>query len=659
MHAREPLVSPLRHSLPALLLALAAAPVWAASVTAVYGDHGGTLWTATAPAHVTGASTPVIGFTVGGTTYSTGVNDSLLPSGHTPAQFRAFTPMGITNGTGSMLAAMGNAMPAFGMAPTPALTPSVGFITDGPRGLELATALFNAPAQNLNFGIAIAPGTTDFTTPVVLTTQMGQPSTLDVYSFVDAAGSTVGNAVSVSYPATGIGELTWQFFKASDGTPQTSLNGNRAIRLEAYSLGAFGLNAGNMGNVAAFRQVLGGASDVAFVAYNERLLAVRAPELEIDLAGLSTNPLILGQPYTGSYTCKNNGIADANTADTSCVLATLPTGFTQGACTIDTSPAAPWVAGNPIPAGRTITCGVTATMNAMGIATIASSTTGANTTTVGGDSVTTADPNPANNTSTLDLNVLAPDMRVDSVTLPPATVGQPYSGSFVCSNHGTAPATSASCAAPALPAWASVSCDPATPVASLAIGAPITCTVGGTPTNDKGTTPITVTTSADHEPDTPNNTAPGSLTVAGLPHVVIDLTGLPTSGTVGLPYSGQFTCTNNGTANAASALCTAVLAPWMTLGACTISPSGASWASPGDLPEGQTVTCPVTGTPTQPGPDTVTGTGGSTSSTRDVTVSALATAVPTPVPTLAQWGLALMAGMLALLGMAGVRRRVR
>ena len=65
------------------------------------------------------------------------------------------------------------------------------------------------------------------------------------------------------------------------------------------------------------------------------------------------------------------------------------------------------------------------------------------------------------------------------------------------------------------------------------------------------------------------------------------------------------------------------------------------------------MTCPVTGTPTQPGDTTANGTGGSSTGTRDITIRAAAVA---PVPTLTQWGQMLMAALLAALGLAGARR---
>lgn len=99
--------------------ALAAGSATAAPVTTVYGLQGtNTLWTSTASttANPAKVSTQVVGFTVGGTTYSTGVNDGLLPTGYTPASFQAFTPTGLVSSS-TTLVATGSAMPP--PSPTP------------------------------------------------------------------------------------------------------------------------------------------------------------------------------------------------------------------------------------------------------------------------------------------------------------------------------------------------------------------------------------------------------------------------------------------------------------------------------------------------------------------------------------------------------------
>ncbi len=752
-----------RAGLAAAVWPLAAVTATAAPVTGIQGKQGSTLWTTSAASQAAAAtvSTELLAFTVGGTTYSTGVDDAMLPAGtFVPADFQAFVAPPLSTG-GSTLTAWGSTMTV--PTPYPALT---WFLSDGSQGLELATAVFNSPVQNLNFPIAI-PSTASLTVPAIVTTQAGDTGLPDTYYFVDGSGNRVGNAITVNYSAVPrVGQITWRFFTASGGA-STQPIGNRDLRLQAYTLGDF-LTPTQVGSVVAFRQVLSGQSDLAFVAYNRNLLAVQAPNLAIDLSGLAS-PMPLGVPYSGSFSCTNGGAASA-TVNTTCTVANLPPGLSQGACTLSGGGA--WAAGNAIPVGSTVTCAVTGTPTATGTTTVSGSTSGSSTVTMGGNTVTTRDSDPSNNTATQDLAVTAPDMQVTSVnlppgtegtpysggfvctnqgdapaaaatcaatglpgwvtsvactptppvgalapggaisctvtgtpptgsngttpatvttgtstiesntgnntgagsiviagvpdmavtsvTLPPATVGTPYAGSFVCTNGGTAAAANATCAQTGVPTWATVTCAPPTPVGALAVNGTISCTVTGTPaTGDKGTSPVTVTAGSGGPDSNPgNNTGGGSIVVTGVPNVTINLGGLPPTGTVNQPYDGTFTCTNDGTADASAAACTVTgLPPGVTMGACTISPSGAAWTSPGDIPEGRTVTCAVSGTPTQAGTSNLTGTGGTSTATGTVTVSAAAALAP--IPTMAEWALALMAGLLAALGLAGTRRMRR
>ena len=81
----------------------------------------------------------------------------------------------------------------------------------------------------------------------------------------------------------------------------------------------------------------------------------------------------------------------------------------------------------------------------------------------------------------------------------------------------------------------------------------------------------------------------------------VDLSGLPTTATVGTPYSGTIKCTNSAgaTASAASATCSVSGLPaGLSLGACSPVP-------PATVAAGASITCPVSGTPTSAGSATV------------------------------------------------------
>ncbi|MEG1282125.1 MAG: IPTL-CTERM sorting domain-containing protein [Comamonas sp.] len=274
-------------------------------------------------------------------------------------------------------------------------------------------------------------------------------------------------------------------------------------------------------------------------------------------------------------------------------------------------------------------------------------------------------------TSTVTMTVVAPDVLVDLTNLPPtATVGVPYEGSFTCTNQGNADAlVGTTCTTGPLPEGLSVQACTISPSNTawaagdtIPQGAVVTCPVSGTPANNKSTTTTTGSTGTTGDSEPSNNSTTKDITVVGVPDVVIDLSGLPPTGTVDVPYKGTFTCTNQGSSDMTSAGCNASgLPPGVAqgLGSCTIVTPAAStptnWASPSAIPEGGVVTCPVEGTPTAIGTTTANGTGGSSTATRDIAVR-MAVA-PTAVPSLTAWATLTLAAMMAFFGLRRVRKQ--
>ncbi|WP_028604625.1 beta strand repeat-containing protein [Ottowia thiooxydans] len=574
-----------RRWLGAALLSLSALAATAATVTGIQGKQGSTVWSSsTSGVSTTAVSTELLSFTANGTRYSTGVDDGMLSGTFTAANFQAFVPLpSALTPSSSTLTAWGTGMTV--PTPYPSLT---WFLSDGNQGLELATAVFNSPVQTLSFPISI-PNSASLTLPAILTTQVGDAgSSSDVYYFVNASGVQIGTQLTVSYGSVPtVGQTNWRFYTATGGT-SSQAPGLRPLRMLSYTLADFGLNAATVGNVAAFRQVLSGQSDLAFVAYNRDMLAIQAPDLAIDLTNLSS-PMLLGSSYSGSFTCTNIG-SNSATVSTSCAISNLPAGLSVSACAISGGGA--WVAGNAVPVNSIVTCAVSGTPTVAGIRTVSGSTNGSSVTVVGGNPVTTADSDMSNNTETKDLNVLAPDMQVTSVNLPGGVEGVAYSGSYVCTNAGTAVAANATCLPSTLPSWASVICTPAQPVNPLGVNATIACSVTGTPpTGSNGTTAVTISAgTSSAESNSGNNTGTGNIVILGVPDMQFTSANLPTA-TVGIPYSGSFVCTNGGTAAAAGATCApAGLPAWASV-SCTPTPPVASLGINGSI------SCTVSGTP--------------------------------------------------------------
>lgn len=380
-----------------------------------------------------------------------------------------------------------------------------------------------------------------------------------------------------------------------------------------------------------------------------QLLADMVP----DLTGLPSSYLP-NQLYNGSFSCTNQGATAA--ASATCAIANLPPNVTAGQCKITVAPGAPlpagtnWNAPSAVPAGSVVTCPASGTpLTDQGTKNATVTTTASN------------DGDGSNNQGQKSIGGPAPDLAVDLTNLPgTATVGVPYTGSFTCTNLGAANATAGtSCLVTNLPSGltqgaCTIGSTPWNAGDPILVGQAVTCQVTGTPANNKGLQTVDGSTGGTGDANTGNNTAQKQITVAGVPHVVINLGGLPATGNVGVPYNGSFTCRNDGTADAANAICTATNLPnGVTLGACSISPSSSAWTSPGNVPEGETVTCLVSGKPDATGTSSVTGTATDNQVNQDVVIGA-ALAV-TPVPTLSHWG-QFLAGLMIVIGFFAVRR---
>jgi uncharacterized repeat protein (TIGR01451 family) len=334
------------------------------------------------------------------------------------------------------------------------------------------------------------------------------------------------------------------------------------------------------------------ANDIATKA-----IATVGSDMVPDLSGLPTT-ISVGVPYTGTIKCTNSSTATAPAANATCSVSALPAGLTLGACT----PTPP----TTLAANASISCAVTGTPTSSA-STVVTVTTGADNDINGGTTTS------GNNQQSATLAPTSSDMSINLAGLPAtANIGVPYNGTFTCTN-AAAPAvaaTAASCAVTGLPAGLSQSCSPTVPAASVAPGAVITCTVSGTPTA-LGNAPISGTTGASNAVNLANNIATAAINVIGA-DVSPDLTGLPATATVGVPYSGTIKCTNSMSATAAglAVSCNVTgLPPGVTVGACTPTTPVAS------LPSGASISCPVTGTPTTTGTTTASVSTGATNDT--------------------------------------------
>ncbi|WP_431243376.1 hypothetical protein ACQ9BO_01510 [Flavobacterium sp. P21] len=207
-------------------------------VTRIYTDWNG-YWTsnkATLEGNRPDDANNLLAFTWKNTTYSTGVNNTILDTKgitYIPQKFRALKiqTLGSSTSTYFLQGSMIDALPT-----TAKLIPSISGstatgaelasrLTDGDNGLSLGTGIANIPVGKAEFKI----GTNNLNLtglndgfPDLIVTQVADPggtSSADVFKFVDAAGNTVGTEISFLFsPVQVVGTYSLDLFNMN-GTP--------------------------------------------------------------------------------------------------------------------------------------------------------------------------------------------------------------------------------------------------------------------------------------------------------------------------------------------------------------------------------------------------------------------------------------------------------
>ena len=343
-HVRKPLLTALALAL-LPISAQAQVQVQPQDVTGVYGTFDG-FWHSNINIHSTSPvandRNSLLAFTANGKTYSTGVDDDLLRSKGVvfeSGEFAAFAPERIgASGLAAVAQYWGGVEQADGgVVQDLAVFPDLkSFLIDGNNGLDLGSGLFNIARQDLAFPLAIRePSKIDDDEPDIIVTQIGQPSTHDEFRFVDQDGNTVGTPVSVAFGGVlPVGEQAWTFYTAVTRgyDPSSPLNRpgadrSRDLRMLAYKLSDFGIDASNYQQVVAFRHTLGGNSDLAFLAYNLAALGVKHPDLALTASNNAAQPLCSGDSVSFTLTLTNEGLGDASEIVTTVAL---PLNFTLG-----------------------------------------------------------------------------------------------------------------------------------------------------------------------------------------------------------------------------------------------------------------------------------------------------------------------------------------
>lgn len=299
--------------------------------TAIFGDYNG-YWTSqnNSSTYVTAQDTNnLTAFTLGGVTYATGVNNGSLTShgiSFVNENYRAF-PSSIPIVSTSTNFLIGIPRYVNGVLQNQANTPSLScdtslgyYLRDGQNGLDLSTAVFNIPKQDLSFYVNVLadinPTCIDDNIPDIIVTQVGAPSTtLDIFKFTDLAGNTVGVQKEVNFSsalATPSGTALWSFYYAGScphgyNTGSGFSGTTRDIRILTFKLSDFGITLANYTNAVKFVQVLSGDSDVAFSAYSANSLSLYCLENGITAGtALDTKAGITSLGRAGSSASNDN-----------------------------------------------------------------------------------------------------------------------------------------------------------------------------------------------------------------------------------------------------------------------------------------------------------------------------------------------------------------
>lgn len=297
--------------------------------TTIYGDYNGYWVSAAATGYVTARETNnLIGFTMGSTTYSTGVNNAALTANgvaFTNETYKAF-PSSFSVVTPADNFLVGQPAYKNGVLQTQANSPSIPcdvslgyYLRDGLNGLDLSTAVFNIPKQDLSFYVNVLadinPSCISDDIPDIIVTQVGQPSTnFDVFKFTDINGNTIGVEKQVAFSsaiATSLGKAQWNFYSATCprnfNTGTSFANTSRDVRILTFKLSDFGITLQNYTSAVRFVQVLSGDSDVAFSAYSTNSLSLYCLEsANTSGAEIDTKVGITSLGRAGSETLSNN-----------------------------------------------------------------------------------------------------------------------------------------------------------------------------------------------------------------------------------------------------------------------------------------------------------------------------------------------------------------
>jgi hypothetical protein len=284
-----------------LLFLLTSTCLKAQQVTEIITDFGG-YWRTNSTTNNTikpNDSHNLIAFTVGGTLYSTGANNTPLTSrgvSFTTGNFKCLPITSVTGTITSVACAVGLAVNYDGVGngfsnPLPTVKMKE-VLTDGINGLNIGTGVIDVPVSaRLTFPVkSIDSGSIGDAKPDILFTQIANPDPVktDTMYFVNAANVVVGSKIVVSWSSVQLlGNYLVDFYDLQRNVPceqavitgGLAANNTRPLRLTAFKLSDFGITVTNKASVASLVLQPSGKSDIGFVAYNTDAFVIAPPTI--------------------------------------------------------------------------------------------------------------------------------------------------------------------------------------------------------------------------------------------------------------------------------------------------------------------------------------------------------------------------------------------
>ncbi|WP_133076115.1 DUF7507 domain-containing protein, partial [Flavobacterium piscis] len=255
--------------------------------------------------------------------YSTGVNDNILNTekvNYKAQKFRALKiqSLGLNKDTYILQGSMIDGLPNTAVLdPKLAGTAATGAelaarLTDGSNGLSLGTGVANIARGSAEFKIGSNNlnllGIND-DIPDLIVTQVAEPGNInqsDIFKFVDAAGKTVGNEITVAFTSVkAIGTYSLDLFKADGGVNGFTPAATRDIRMLGLETSSFGITENNASQVDRFVVSFSGSSDCAFIAFNTNSL--KFAELSLVKTASMSSCGKVGDIVNYTFDIKNSG----------------------------------------------------------------------------------------------------------------------------------------------------------------------------------------------------------------------------------------------------------------------------------------------------------------------------------------------------------------